>query len=155
MIEDKKYALLDTDFLYKSYLAQDDAQNTLADIVISFQEYEFFCHSIGFGNLSNLDDWLSKYGIPNYHSRYFYSIKYNRWMAQRSTEWKAVELHLWTGWKENRSPFDYFLRTVLYKRVVCKTRLLKQDRVDVEQNIFLALQGRLWWFQYERTPLIS
>ena len=56
MIEDKKYALLDTDFLCKSYLAQDDAQNTLADIVISFQEYEFFCHSIGFGNLSNLDD---------------------------------------------------------------------------------------------------
>ena len=56
MIEDKKYPLLDTDFLYKSYLAQDDAQNTLADIVISFQEYEFFCHSIGFGNQSNLDD---------------------------------------------------------------------------------------------------
>lgn len=56
MIEDKKYALLDTDFLCKSYLAQDDAQNTLADIVISFQEYEFFCHSIGFGNQSNLDD---------------------------------------------------------------------------------------------------
>ena len=55
MIEDKKYALLDTDFLYKSYLAQDDAQNTLADIVISFQEYEFFCHSIGFGNRSNLE----------------------------------------------------------------------------------------------------
>ena len=78
MIEDKKYALLDTDFLYKSYLAQDDAQNTLADIVISFQEYEFFCHSIGFGNLSNLDDCLSKYEIPNYHLRYFYSIKYNR-----------------------------------------------------------------------------
>ena len=25
MIEDKKYALLDTDFLYKSYLAQDDS----------------------------------------------------------------------------------------------------------------------------------
>ena len=76
MIEDKKYALLDTDFLYKSYLAQDDAQNTLADIVISFQEYEFFCHSIGFGNLSNLDDRLSNYGIPNFHLRYLYSIKY-------------------------------------------------------------------------------
>ena len=155
MIEDKKYALLDTDFLYKSYLAQDDAQNTLADIVISFQEYEFFCHSIGFGNQSNLDDWLSNYGIPKYHLRYFYSIKYNRWMAQRSTEWKAVELHPWTGWKENRSPFDYLLQTVLYIRVVCKTRLLEQDRVDVDQNYFRALQGRLWWFQYKRIPLIS
>ena len=31
---------------------------------------------IGFGNLSNLDDCLSKYEIPNYHLRYFYSIKY-------------------------------------------------------------------------------
>ena len=55
MIEDKKYALLDTDFLYKSYLAQDDAQNTLADIVISFQEYEFFCHSMIFEELSKHD----------------------------------------------------------------------------------------------------
>lgn len=55
MIEDKKYALLDTDFLYKSYLAQDDAQNTLADIVISFQEYEFFCHSMILEELSKHD----------------------------------------------------------------------------------------------------
>ena len=42
MIEDKKYALLDTDFLYKSYLAQDDAQNTLADIVIHFRNMSSF-----------------------------------------------------------------------------------------------------------------
>ena len=55
MIEDKKYALLDTDFLYKSYLAQDDARNTLADIVISFQEYEFFCHSMIIEELSKHD----------------------------------------------------------------------------------------------------
>ena len=63
MIADKKYVLLDTDFLYKSYLAQDDAQNTLADIVISFQEYEFFCHSIGFGNLSEISG-ESTHSIP-------------------------------------------------------------------------------------------
>lgn len=55
MLEDKKYALLDTDFLYKSYLAQDDAQNTLADIVFSFQEYEFFCHSMIIEELSKHD----------------------------------------------------------------------------------------------------
>ena len=55
MIEDKKYALLDTDFLYKSYLAQDAAHNTLADIVISFQEYKFFCHSMIFEELSKHD----------------------------------------------------------------------------------------------------
>ena len=55
MIEDKKYALLDTDFLYKSYLAQDAAHNTLADIVISFQEYKFFCHSMIVEELSKHD----------------------------------------------------------------------------------------------------
>ena len=55
MIEDKKYALLDTDFLYKSYLAQDEAHNTLADIVISFQEYKFFCHSMIVEELSKHD----------------------------------------------------------------------------------------------------
>ena len=42
MIEDKKYALLDTDFLYKSYLAQDAVHNTLADIVFHFRNISSF-----------------------------------------------------------------------------------------------------------------
>lgn len=41
---DKKYALLDTDFLSKSYLTRNAAEHTLAEFVIEFQEYQFFCH---------------------------------------------------------------------------------------------------------------
>lgn len=40
----KKYALLDTDFLYKSHLARNAKNHTLTDFVIEFAEYEFFCH---------------------------------------------------------------------------------------------------------------
>ena len=39
---DKKYALLDTDFLYKSHLARNANNYTLTDFVIEFSEYEFF-----------------------------------------------------------------------------------------------------------------
>ena len=43
---DKKYALLDTDFLYKSHLARNAADHTLTDFVIEFSDYEFFCHEM-------------------------------------------------------------------------------------------------------------
>ncbi len=43
---DKKYALLDTDFLYKSHLARNEKNHTLTDFVIEFSEYEFFCHEM-------------------------------------------------------------------------------------------------------------
>ena len=43
---DKKYTLLDTDFLYKSYLARNANNHTLIDFVIEFSEYEFFCHEM-------------------------------------------------------------------------------------------------------------
>lgn len=42
----KKYALLDTDFLYKVHLARNDENYTLAEIVLSFTEYDFFCHEM-------------------------------------------------------------------------------------------------------------
>ena len=38
---DKKYALLDTDFLYKSHLARNAKNHTLTDFVMEFAEYEF------------------------------------------------------------------------------------------------------------------
>ena len=43
---DKKYALLDTDFLYKSHLARNAKNHTLTDFVIGFADYEFFCHEM-------------------------------------------------------------------------------------------------------------
>lgn len=43
---DKKYALLDTDFLYKSHLARNAANHTLTDFVMEFPDYEFFCHEM-------------------------------------------------------------------------------------------------------------
>jgi hypothetical protein len=43
---DKKYALLDTDFLYKSHLARNKDDHTLTDFVIDFEDYEFFCHEM-------------------------------------------------------------------------------------------------------------
>lgn len=46
METDKKYALLDTDFLYKSHLARNANNHTLTDFVIDFQDYEFFCHEM-------------------------------------------------------------------------------------------------------------
>ena len=46
MGKDKKYALLDTDFLYKSHLARNAANHTLAELVLNFEDYEFFCHEM-------------------------------------------------------------------------------------------------------------
>lgn len=43
---DKKYALLDTDFLYQAHLARNTANHTLAESVLNFDDYEFFCHEI-------------------------------------------------------------------------------------------------------------
>lgn len=43
---DKKCALLDTDFLYKSHLARNAKNHTLTDFVIEFADYEFFCHEM-------------------------------------------------------------------------------------------------------------
>lgn len=43
---DRKYALLDTDFLYKSHIARNANDHTLADFVIDFPDYEFFCHEM-------------------------------------------------------------------------------------------------------------
>ena len=42
----KKYALLDTDFLYKSHLARNKDNHTLTDFVMDFEDYEFFCHEM-------------------------------------------------------------------------------------------------------------
>lgn len=42
----KKYALLDTDFLYKSHLARNTINHTLIDLVMEFPDYEFFCHEM-------------------------------------------------------------------------------------------------------------
>lgn len=46
MEENIKYALLDTDFLYKSHLARNSEGHTLAELVLSFEDYEFFCHEM-------------------------------------------------------------------------------------------------------------
>lgn len=43
---DKKYALLDTDFLYKAHLARNKRNHTLAELVLGFDDYEFFCHEM-------------------------------------------------------------------------------------------------------------
>lgn len=42
----KKYALLDTDFLYKSHLARNKDNHTLTDFVMDFEDYDFFCHEM-------------------------------------------------------------------------------------------------------------
>ena len=52
MEKQKKYALLDTDFIFKSHLAHDPLCNTLADIIITFEGYEFFCHKMILDELS-------------------------------------------------------------------------------------------------------
>lgn len=46
MEKNKKYALLDTDFIYKCHLARNFKEDTLAELVLDFEEYEFFCHEM-------------------------------------------------------------------------------------------------------------
>lgn len=41
----KRYALLDTDFISKTYFVQDDGGNHLIDRIMELPEYEFFCHA--------------------------------------------------------------------------------------------------------------
>lgn len=41
----KKYALLDTDFISKTYSVQDGSDNHLIDRVMELPEYKFFCHA--------------------------------------------------------------------------------------------------------------
>ena len=40
----KKYALLDTDFISKTYSIKGDKNKRLIDQILKFPEYEFFCH---------------------------------------------------------------------------------------------------------------
>lgn len=46
MAEEKRYAILDTDFVSKTNLIQADAQDILADRVMNFPGFEFYCHSM-------------------------------------------------------------------------------------------------------------
>lgn len=39
-----KKALLDTDFLFKTQLAQNECVEPLADLILQFEGYDFFCH---------------------------------------------------------------------------------------------------------------
>ena len=41
----KKYALLDTDFISKTYSIKGDKNKRLIDQILKFPEYEFFCHA--------------------------------------------------------------------------------------------------------------
>ena len=44
MSEPTKKALLDTDFLFKTQLAQNSRGEPLADLIMQFKGYDFFCH---------------------------------------------------------------------------------------------------------------
>lgn len=44
MSEASKKALLDTDYLFKSHLAQNKRHESLADLIMQFESYDFFCH---------------------------------------------------------------------------------------------------------------
>ena len=43
---EKKYALLDTDFLDKPHVARNEKNHTLTDFVMEFAGDEFFCHEM-------------------------------------------------------------------------------------------------------------
>ena len=44
MSKSAKKALLDTDFLFKTQLAQNNKREPLADLIMQFEGYDFFCH---------------------------------------------------------------------------------------------------------------
>lgn len=44
MSETSKKTLLDTDFLFKTQLAQNRNREPLADLIMQFDGYDFFCH---------------------------------------------------------------------------------------------------------------
>ena len=51
MSEIAKKALLDTDFLFKAQLAQNKNHEPLADLIMQFEGYDFFCHEKIFNEL--------------------------------------------------------------------------------------------------------
>lgn len=44
MSKPTRKALLDTDFLFKTQLAQNNRREPLADLIMQFEGYDFFCH---------------------------------------------------------------------------------------------------------------
>lgn len=44
MSDSTRKALLDTDFLFKAHLAQNSHREPLADLIMQFDGYDFFCH---------------------------------------------------------------------------------------------------------------
>ncbi|MDY3238794.1 MAG: hypothetical protein SOW80_01580 [Anaerovoracaceae bacterium] len=44
MSSNKKYAMLDTDFIFKSHIARNKHNHVLIDFVLEFKDYEFYCH---------------------------------------------------------------------------------------------------------------
>ena len=50
-MQEKKYALLDTDFLSKSYRSRSTPRDTLINRILELPDYEFFCHDIIIGEL--------------------------------------------------------------------------------------------------------
>ncbi|MCD8083122.1 MAG: hypothetical protein LUE86_06360 [Clostridiales bacterium] len=45
-MDKKKYAILDTDFVSKSNIIMADSGQVLADRILEFPEYQFFCHEM-------------------------------------------------------------------------------------------------------------
>lgn len=41
----KKYVLLDTDFIFKMYLIRKDDRNKLIDKIMAMPNYVFYCHN--------------------------------------------------------------------------------------------------------------
>jgi hypothetical protein len=51
-MKEKKYALLDTDFISKTHLIRKDEDNKLIDKMLQLPDYELYCHEqIKNGNL--------------------------------------------------------------------------------------------------------
>jgi len=46
MSERDMKALLDTDFLFKTQLAQNKNHEPLADLIMQFEGYDFLCHDL-------------------------------------------------------------------------------------------------------------
>ncbi len=64
-MKDKRYALLDTDFISKAHLSQKNGDEHLIDIVLQMPDYEFFCHEqivleLSRHNIGDSPQWLSK-----------------------------------------------------------------------------------------------
>ena len=60
----EKYALLDTDFISKTYIIRKDDHNKMIDRIMEMQEYRFYCHEqirteLKRHNIGNSPDWLN------------------------------------------------------------------------------------------------